>query len=129
MDEQNTNPLEYTNTYSANAVLPMPQEVKRWNWGAFMLNIYWGIGNRAYLTLLCLIPFFNIVWIFICGAKGNEWAWKEGNYKSSEEFFRVQDTWNRAGFVAFIITIVVLVVYILFFALVGASMMSMMSTL
>lgn len=39
----------------------VPEEVKGWNWGAFMYNIFWGIGNRTYLPLLCLIPFFNIV--------------------------------------------------------------------
>lgn len=36
-----------------------------------MMNIMWGIGNKSYLTLLCLIPLFNIIWIFVCGAKGN----------------------------------------------------------
>ena len=98
------------NQYSSSEV---PSEIKKWNWGAFMMNIMWGIGNKSYLTLLCLIPLFNIIWIFVCGAKGNEWAWKNGNYSSPEEFFLVQNTWNRAGFVSFIITICILSVYIL----------------
>ncbi|MGL5898500.1 MAG: ribonuclease G, partial [Lactobacillaceae bacterium] len=34
----------------------VPAEVKGWNWGAFMYNIFWGIGNKTYLPLLCLIP-------------------------------------------------------------------------
>ncbi|CAI3639112.1 ribonuclease G [Clostridium neonatale] len=77
------------NQYSSSEV---PSEIKKWNWGAFMMNIMWGIGNKSYLTLLCLIPLFNIIWIFVCGAKGNEWAWKNGNYSSPEEFFLVQNT-------------------------------------
>ena len=30
----------------------VPQEVKGWNWGAFMFNVMWGIGNKTYLPLL-----------------------------------------------------------------------------
>lgn len=90
-----------------------PREVKKWNWGAFMFNIMWGIGNRSYLPLLCLIPIFNIVWIFVCGAKGNEWAWKKGDYSSVDEFKKVQATWNRAGLVSFILSLVIVVLYLI----------------
>ena len=89
--------------YDVNYV---PAEIKGWNWGAFVYNIAWGIGNNAYLTLLCLIPFFNIIWVFVCGAKGNEWAWKNGNYTDVATFQAVQSTWNRAGLVMFIISLV-----------------------
>ncbi len=90
-----------------------PKEVKGWNWGAFMFNILWGIGNKSYLPLLCLIPIFNIVWVFVCGIKGNEWAWKKGDYSSVDEFKKVQATWNRAGVVAFILSLVVVVLYLI----------------
>lgn len=93
----------------------VPEEVKGWNWGAFMYNIFWGIGNRTYLPLLCLIPFFNIVWVFVVGFKGNTWAWQNGNYKDVETFKAVQATWNRAGLVQFIIAAVIVVLYVLFF--------------
>lgn len=52
----------------------VPNEIKGWNWGAFMFNFIWGIGNKTYLPLLCLIPIFNIFWIFVVGFKGNTWA-------------------------------------------------------
>lgn len=94
----------------------VPNEIKKWNWGAFSFSIIWGIGNKTYLPLLCLIPFFNLVWIFICGAKGNEWAWNDGNYTDIETFKRVQETWNRAGLVMFIIWVVIIVLYIILFA-------------
>ena len=93
----------------------VPQEIKKWNWGAFMYNIFWGIGNKCYLPLLCLVPILQIVWIFVCGAKGNEWAWKKGDYKNPEEFLLVQSTWSRAGFVAFIVVIVAILLEVLFF--------------
>ena len=101
------------NNYSNTAI---PYEIKKWNWGAFMYNIMWGIGNKSYLTLLCLIPIFNIVWVFVCGAKGNQWAWENGNYSDPREFFLVQDTWNRAGFIGFIIALIFIVIYFIFFA-------------
>lgn len=127
MENQNINEQNYSNpvqNYSNNDV---PQEIKKWNWGAFMFNIAWGIGNNSYLTLLCLIPLFNLVWIFICGAKGNEWAWKNNNYSSTDEFFLVQKTWNKAGFVMFIIALIFIVIYVLLIAIVIGTVASIAS--
>ncbi|KRK63720.1 hypothetical protein FC72_GL001193 [Companilactobacillus tucceti DSM 20183] len=84
-----------------------PEEIKGWNWGAFAFNIWWGIGNKSYLPLLCIIPIFNFIWMFVCGFKGNEWAWNNGDYKDVETFKEVQKTWNLAGLVYFIISIVI----------------------
>lgn len=101
-----------------------PEEIKGWNWGAFMFNGWWGIGNRTYLPLLCLIPVFNLVWIFVCGFKGNEWAWQKGDYQDIETFLAVQKTWSRAGFVYFILFIVIIILYFLIFATMIASLFS-----
>lgn len=102
----------------------VPAEIKGWNWGAFMFNIFWGIGNKTYLPLLCLIPLFNVVWIFVVGFKGNSWAWQNGNYKDVETFKAVQATWNRAGLVQFIIFAAIVVLYFLFFAAIVTSFTS-----
>ena len=83
----------------------VPDQIRKWNWGAFSLNVIWGICNKTYLPLLCLVPFVNIVMVFICGIYGNEWAWKNGCYKSVDEFSRVQKTWNRVGLVFFFIVL------------------------
>ncbi|MGM0125506.1 hypothetical protein IGI37_002905 [Enterococcus sp. AZ194] len=111
VEEMNRPPYEtegggygnYQQNYSNGEI---PYEIKRWNWGAFAFNIFWGIGNKTYLPLLCLIPVFNLVWVFICGAKGNEWAWQSGDYHSVEEFNRVQKSWNIAGIAKFVISLV-----------------------
>ncbi|WP_420869542.1 ribonuclease G [Companilactobacillus crustorum] len=84
------------------------------NWRHIDKTIIWGIGNKTYLPLLCLIPIFNIFWIFVVGFKGNTWAWQKGNYKDIETFKAVQATWNRAGLVQFIVSIVILVLYSFF---------------
>ncbi|MDV5227911.1 ribonuclease G [Providencia rettgeri] len=108
-------------SYSSKEV---PQGVKRWNWGAFMFNIIWGFGNKSYLPLLMLIPVFNLIWMFVCGFKGNEWAWKNGDYDSEKTFMKVQETWNRAGLIYFIISVVFSVVFFLFFF---STMMAMLA--
>lgn len=87
----------------------VPEEIKGWSWGAFALNGYWGIGNKCYLSLLVLIPLFGLIWIFVCGFKGNGWAWKKGNYSSIEEFLLVQNTWNRAGLIVTFFYLVILI--------------------
>ena len=86
----------------------VPNEIKGWNWGAFSFNIFWGIGNKTYLPLLCLIPYFGFIWIFVCGFKGNEWAWKKGNYSMKDigKFLTIQKTWNRGGIARFIIGLI-----------------------
>jgi hypothetical protein len=101
-----------------------PAEIRGWNWGAFMYNIFWGIGNKSYLPLLCLIPVFNLIWIFVCGFKGNEWAWQKGNYRDVETFKAVQATWNRAGLFQFLLAIVGVLLYVFVFAAAIASLSS-----
>lgn len=104
----------------------VPVEIKKWNWGAFMFNIWWGIGNKTYLPLLCFIPYFNLIWMFVCGFKGNEWAWKSGNYRPTDiqKFLTIQKTWNRGGIWQFVfslcLTLLLIVLYsIIFIALIN----------
>jgi len=75
----------------------LPPEVRRWNWGAFLMNWIWGLGNRTYIALLSLIPVVNLVMIFILGAKGSQWAWKNKQWASVEQFTRVQSLWTMFG--------------------------------
>ena len=75
----------------------IPNNLKQWNWGAFWLTWIWGIGNKSWLTFWALIPYFGIIWMFVCGCKGNEWAWKNKSWTSIEEFTQVQRKWTIIG--------------------------------
>ncbi|MDR2611233.1 MAG: hypothetical protein LBC58_07230 [Clostridiales Family XIII bacterium] len=93
--------------YGPNPYAEAPPEVRKWNWGAFYFGWVWGVGNKAYLGLLTLIPCFGFIWMFVCGALGNQWAWKSGEFKDVEQFMAVQRTWNRAGLIAFFVSLAV----------------------
>ena len=80
----------------------IPAEIDRWNWGAFLLNWIWGIGNNTYIALLTFVPFFGFIWMFVLGAKGSAWAWRNGRWDSVEHFKRVQRKWAIWGAVIWI---------------------------
>jgi Fungal protein of unknown function (DUF1783). len=97
---------------------PIPPEIDRWNWGAFLLNWIWGIGNNTLIALLMFVPFVNLVMIFVLGAKGSAWAWRNKRWESVEEFRRVQRKWAIAGVIAWVVFIGLAVA--LFFAVSAA---------
>ena len=54
-------------------------EVIQFNWGAFAGTWFWGLVNKAPVTLLMIPLLFTCGWfpfMLICGLKGNEWAYK-----------------------------------------------------
>lgn len=76
--EDQTRPLQsapaaYDNGAANRASRQVPG---RFNWGAFSLTLIWGIGNRCYITLLCLVPIVGFVMPFVAGFKGNAWPTK-----------------------------------------------------
>jgi len=76
-------------------------EFERWNWGAFGLSWIWGIGNRTPAAWFVLVPFAG--WFgmpFLLGLKGNEWAWRNGNWPDLETFRTAQRLWARRALVA-----------------------------
>lgn len=106
----NQNPQYNTKFYDQ-----IPDEVNRWNWGAFMFSIFWGIGNKSYLVFLTLIPYVSFIMQIICGALGNKWAWKNTRYlyDTDEEFIKAAKSWNRAGFYCFIFSICIIALSII----------------
>lgn len=81
-------------TQEENAV---PDGIKGWSWGAFLLSWIWAIGNRTWIGLLALIPYIGFVMAIILGIKGREWAWKNTQWESVEHFNRVQKKWSFWG--------------------------------
>lgn len=75
----------------------IPEGIKGWSWGAFLLNWIWAIGNNTWIGLIALIPYVNIVMAVVLGIKGREWAWKNKKWDSVEHFNRVQKKWSFWG--------------------------------
>ena len=71
-------------------------EIIKFNWGAFFGTWMWGLWNKCYITLLVLPLLFTtggwILFMFICGLKGNEWAYDENKekYETVEIFHNSQ---------------------------------------
>lgn len=96
-----TNPSNCETSYNANDV---PQEIKKWNWGAFFFNWLWGVCNGVYWPLVLIvcnfIPYVGpIIALGACialGINGSEWAWKGKRWDSVEHFKHVQHNWAMA---------------------------------
>jgi hypothetical protein len=88
-----------------NQAAEIPPELDRWNWGAFLLNWIWGIGNSTFIALLALIPGVNIVMMFVLGARGSRWAWRNRHWRDAEQFRRTQRNWATAGLIIWIVVI------------------------
>lgn len=103
------------NTSGGGFTAAVPAEIDRWNWGAFLFNWIWGLGNNTYIALLTLVPFAGIVMPFVLGAKGSAWAWRNKRWNSIAHFKEAQHQWALwgvivwvvcIGFLTFIITLV-----------------------
>jgi serine/threonine protein kinase len=80
-----------------NSSIPIPDEIKGWNWGAFFLSGFWPLTNRVWIGLLCWVPYIGSLGGFVLGSKGNEWAWKSRKWRSIEQFKAHQRGWTIAG--------------------------------
>lgn len=75
----------------------IPDGVRGWSWGAFLLNWIWAIGNKTWIGLIALIPYVGFIMAIVLGIKGREWAWKNKEWESVEHFNRVQRKWSAWG--------------------------------
>lgn len=92
-------PEPNTSGMGPNAVLP--PNLRGFNWGAFFLGFIWSIANKTWIGLLCLVPCAGLIMHFVLGFKGNEWAWRNRQFQSVEQFKIVQRTWAIAGLAVF----------------------------
>jgi hypothetical protein len=106
------------------AVAGVPEEVKGLNWGAFLLNWVWAIGNRVWIGLLGLfVPIVPFVAVYLL-IKGNELAWNgPRQWESVEQFKVVQSTWQRWAVGVLLLTIAVVLAWMgyVFFLTIAAS--------
>lgn len=92
--------MDIDNTSGQGPASRVPPEIQRWNWGAFLLNWIWGIGNNVLLALLVFVPLFGFVWLFVLGAKGSEWAWRNKRWDSVAHFQATQRKWAKWSVIA-----------------------------
>ncbi len=108
--------IENTSGMGSSASIPI--EIKGWNWGAFLLSWIWGVSHSVWISLLCFIPFGNVVMVFVLGANGNKWAWQNRRWDSIEHFQKTQRTWAWWGLG---VVIAGIVLYIILFAIMLAA--------
>lgn len=87
------------NTSGMGKLARIPEGVKGWSWGAFLLNWIWAIGNRTWIGLLCFVPYVGWVMSFVLGFKGREWAWRNKRWNGIDHFNEVQRRWSFWGLV------------------------------
>jgi hypothetical protein len=74
--------------------IQVPEGVKGWSWGAFLLNWIWAVFNKTWIGLLCFVPYIGLIFSIYLGIKGRELAWKNKRWESLEHFNRVQGKWS-----------------------------------
>lgn len=109
------------NTSGQSSPAAIPAEIDRWNWGAFLLNWIWGIGNNTFIALLMFAPLANMVMPFVLGAKGSAWAWQNKKWESVEQFRAVQRQWAKWGVIVWLVFIAF---FVALFFIIAASLKS-----
>ena len=100
-------PAAYPGGYGQPVTAECPYELRRWNWGAFAMPLFWAAAMNQWLWFaLCFVPYVNWVVPFYLGAKGNELAWQSRQWADAGHFRRTQEVWNQWGVAVFVILIV-----------------------
>lgn len=87
------------------------EDLRKFNWGAFLLNWIWGLNHKYPLALIALglnlagsVPVVGILFALgslgysiYLGIKGNEIAWNSGRFASAEEMHKCQRIWATWG--------------------------------
>jgi Tfp pilus assembly major pilin PilA len=88
---------------------PIPDCIKGWSWGAFVLGPFWAVSNKTWIGLLAFVPYVGVIMSFILGFKGREWAWKNKEWDSVEHFNNVQKKWSFWGVMLLVVSAVILI--------------------
>jgi len=98
---------------------PFPDELKGWNWGAFLLSWIWSIGHNVWIGLIALVAPAWLVMAIILGIKGNDRAWQNRQFKSVEEYKEIQKAWTKWGIItviaALVLGVISIILYIVLF--------------
>ncbi len=85
----------------------VPDQIKRWNWGAFILGPIWGMVHGIWWSLLGFMPLLPLPptlrligfvvllsVMFVLGKRGNEIAWRSREWESPGRFLKVQQRFS-----------------------------------
>ena len=89
----------------------LPESLKGFNWGAFLMGPIWSLFNQVWIGLIGFISVIPQIPIEIrllitlalalyLGFKGNELAWRSKKWSSTAHFANVQRTWLIVGLAA-----------------------------
>ena len=107
-------PPSGANTSGQGSAAAVPEEVKGWSWGGFLLTWIWGIGNNVMIALLALVGPISFIMAIYLGIKGRELAWQSKRWDSVEHFNRSQRNWGIAGlFIAAIPVLIILLIILI----------------
>lgn len=108
-----TREIRMENTSGQGKSAIVPDAIKGWNWGAFLMGFIWGVPNKVYISFVSGIPYIGFAMQVALGIKGSEWAWQNREWESIEHFKRVQRKWTQ-GSVIFIVVFIALVGALIF---------------
>jgi len=97
IDTPSENTSAAGNTSGQGKLAIIPNEIRGWNWGAFVFGWIWGISFKVWISLLSAIPYIGVIMLVVLGVKGNEWAWQNKKWDSIEHFKRTQRKWAWWG--------------------------------
>jgi prepilin-type processing-associated H-X9-DG protein len=87
--------------------MPPPLEVCQmgWCWGAFGLSWIWGIGNRVWLSFLCMVPYVGPIFGIWLAIAGHKLAWQNRRFESFQQYRDTMRVWNTWGLAIFMISL------------------------
>ena len=96
--------LGVTNTSGQGTNSIVPEPVRGWNWGAFLLPGCWCLTNRVWIGLLAWpgLLLCGLGWLvmgIVLGSSGNEWAWRQRSWRSVDDFKAHQRGWTIGGLI------------------------------
>lgn len=78
----------------------VPEGVRGFSWGAFVLGPFWSVGNRVWVGLWALVPGLGQLVSVWLGFHGRELAWQRGRWADVRSFQAAQRKWSIAAAVA-----------------------------
>lgn len=102
----------------ASAHRSQPNDLERWNWGAFTLYPIWGFWNGCWWGFLVALFFSWIPLVpnIVFGIYGTRWSWENKPWSSVGSFEKAQRDWAIWGIVVFALNIVWWLIFFLLLA-------------